>query len=108
MSDELDPMLLRLFEGRRESLTDQEFLVALLARIQHRQRAAAARRAVVIAAALLLIVWLLPGLLRVTATVLQSISAQMETYTSLPLSPIGWAVSMLVGFAVILRAMPRR
>jgi uncharacterized protein with PQ loop repeat len=108
MSDELDPTLLRLFKERRESLPDEEFLVTLLGRIQQRQRVAAVRLAAIIAAALLCMVWLVPGLLRATAAIVQSIGARTDTYASLPLSPMGWAVSMLVGLAVILRTMPRR
>lgn len=108
MSDELDPMLVRLFELRRESLPDEAFLMTLLGRIQQRQRAAAVRQTVVMAAALLFIGWLLPGLLRATGAVVQSIGAQSEAYASLLLSPLGWAVSMLLGLAVILRLVPWR
>jgi hypothetical protein len=107
MPDELDPMLLRLFEDRRQSLPDEAFVTTLLRRIERRQRAAAVRQAAIIAAALLLIAWLLPGLLRATAAVVQSIGAQTESYASLLLSPLGWAASMLVGLAVILRLVPR-
>jgi hypothetical protein len=108
MSDELDPLLVELFDARRESLHDAEFIAALLADIDRQQRAASRRHALIAVIVLLVLAWQLPGLLRATASAVQAIGAHSQAYGSLLTSPLGWALSMLVGVAVILRMLPRR
>ena len=108
MSDELDPLLLELFEAKRAGLNDPEFIAALLTRIERQQRAAGRWQALLAIVFLVLLAWQLPGLLRATAAAVQTMSAHSQAYAPLINSPIGWAVSMLVGLAVMLRIMPRR
>ena len=108
MSDELDPLLLELFESQRTSLSDREFVAALLSRIERQQRAAGRWQVLLAIVFLLLLAWQLPGLLRATAAAVQTLSAHSQAYAPLMISPMGWAVSMLVGLAVMLRIMPRR
>jgi hypothetical protein len=108
MSDELDPLLLELFEAKRTALHDPEFIAALLARIEKRQRAANRWQVLLALVFLSVLAWQLPGLLRATAAAVQTLSAHSQAYAPLLISPMGWALSMLVGLAVILRIMPRR
>jgi hypothetical protein len=108
VSDELDPLLVELFESKHASLNDPEFIAALLTRIERQQRAAGRWQALLAIVLLLLLAWQLPGLLRATAAAVQSMSTHSQAYAPLMISPIGWAVSMLVGLAVMLRIMPRR
>jgi hypothetical protein len=108
VSDELDPLLLELFEAKRSGLNDPEFVAALLTRIERQQRAAGRWQALLAIVFLLLLAWQLPGLLRATAAAVQAMSAHSQAYAPLMISPIGWGLSMLVGLAVMVRIMPRR
>lgn len=108
MPDELDPLLLELFEAKRAGLNDPEFIAALLTRIERQQRAAGRWQVLLAIGFLVLLAWQLPGLLRATAAAVQTMSLHSQAYAPLMISPIGWAVSMLVGLAVMLRIMPRR
>ena len=108
MSDELDPLLVELFEAKHASLNGPEFIAAVLTRIERQRRAAGRWQALLAIVFLLLLTWQLPGLLRATAAAVQAMSAHSQAYAPLMISPLGWAVSMLVGLAVMLRIMPRR
>jgi hypothetical protein len=108
MPDELDPLLLELFEAKRVPLNDREFIAAMLARME-RQRRVASRWRVALAIGLgSVLAWQLPELLRATAAAVQTMSAHSQAYAPLVTSPLGWALSMLVGLAVMLKIMPRR
>jgi hypothetical protein len=108
MPDELDPLLVQLFEAKRETIGGDAFIATLLADIERRQRAATRWHVIIAMLLLMLLVWQLPSLLRATASAVQAISAHSQAYGSLIISPLGWALAMLIGFAVILRLMPRR
>jgi hypothetical protein len=108
VSDELDPLLLELFEAKRTALNDPEFIAALLERIKRQQRAAYRRQLLLAVVFLSVAAWQLPGLLRATASAVQTLSVHSQTYAPLLISPMGWVLSMLVGLAVMVRIMPRR
>lgn len=108
MSDELDPLLLELFKAKHTALDDQKFIATLLADIERRQRSAERWQVLLGIVFLGVLAWQLPALLRATAAAVQTLSAPSQAYAPLVMSPLGWALSMLVGLGVMLRIMPRR
>ena len=54
--------------------------------------------------------WITPSILATTAAVAHAVGEQSRSYGALVISPAGWAVSMLIGFLVLLRtgALRRR
>ena len=48
--------------------------------------------------------WIMPSVLATTATVVNAVGEQSQSFGLLIISPAGWAVSMLIGFLVLLRA----
>jgi hypothetical protein len=103
MSDEIDNRLLALFAEAHESLPSAEFMQSFLARMHRARRRLYTRH---IALGLLLAVvaaWIMPWMLTTTAAVAHVVGEQSRAYSALIISPAGWAVSMLIGFLVLLR-----
>jgi hypothetical protein len=78
MSNETDDRLLALFAEAHETLPSAEFMQSFLA-------------------------WIMPRVLATTAAVVHVVGEQSRPYGALIISPAGWAVSMLIGFLVLLR-----
>jgi hypothetical protein len=110
MSNEIDERLLTLFAGARETLPDAEFMQAFLARMERARRRQRLRRIAVVVLLGVLAAWITPSILATTAAVAHVVGEQSRSYGALVISPAGWAVSMLIGFLVLLRtgALRRR
>jgi len=106
MSDEIDEELLTRFARAREGLPDAEFMQILLARMQQARRLRGRRRIVMAVVVASLAAWIMPSVLQTTAAVVRSVAEHAPSfdYDALIVSPGGWAVSMLIGFGVLLRA----
>ena len=108
MSNEIDEKLLARFARAQERLPDTEFMQSLLTRMQQARRLRSRRRMamVVVAAGLAagLAAWIMPSVLQTTAAVVRSVAEHAPSYDALIISPGGWAVSMLIGLGVLLRA----
>jgi len=103
MSDELDPQLLALFAQAREPLPGTEFVEAFLAKMERARRIRTRGRIAVTVAAVFAGAWVMPSVLNQTAMVVSTIGEHSEHYAPLVISPWGWAVSMLIGLAVLFR-----
>jgi len=110
MSDELDPKLLALFAEAREPLLDAAFVAAFLARMERARRIRTAGRIAMTVIAVLAAAWIMPSVLDRTASIARAIGEGSGSHGDLIVSPWGWAVSMLIGLAVLLRtgALRRR
>jgi sterol desaturase/sphingolipid hydroxylase (fatty acid hydroxylase superfamily) len=62
------------------------------------------RRIALLVALGVLSAWIMPSVLATTATVVNAVGEQSQSFGLLIISPAGWAVSMLIGFLVLLRA----
>jgi hypothetical protein len=103
MSDEMDERLLARFAQAHERLPDAEFMQSLLARMQRARRLRSVQRIAVAVVAASLAAWIMPSVLQSTAAVVRSVAERAPSYDALIVSPGGWAVSMLIGFIVLLR-----
>ncbi|HEY2466000.1 MAG TPA: hypothetical protein VGI32_18215 [Steroidobacteraceae bacterium] len=110
MSNEIDERLLALFAGAQETLPGAEFMQSFLARMQRARRRQSMRRIALAVALGALAAWIMPSVLATTATVVHVVGEQSRPYGALIISPAGWAISMLIGFLVLLRtgALRRR
>jgi len=118
MANELDDRLLDLFSEARETLPSAEFMQTFLARMERARRVQSMRRMALIAVLGVLAAWIMPSVLASTASAVQAVQhvvvdavgEQSQPYAALIISPAGWAVSMLIGFLVLLRtgALRRR
>jgi hypothetical protein len=110
MSDEIDNRLISLFAEAHETLPSAEFMQSFLARMQRARRMQSMRRIALGLVLVFLAAWITPPLLSATAAVVRVIGEQPLAYGALIISPAGWAVSMLIGFLVLLRtgALRRR
>jgi hypothetical protein len=103
MSDELDPQLLALFAEKHEPLPSTEFVEAFLEKMERARRIRTFSRIAMTVVAVLAGAWVMPSVLNHTAVVVRAIGEHSTSYAPLVISPWGWAVSMLIGFAVIIR-----
>ncbi len=104
MSDEMDEKLLTRFARAHESLPDAEFMQILLTRMQQARRVRGRQRIVMAVVVASLAAWIMPSVLQTTAAVVRVVAEHAPSYDALIFSPGGWAVSMLIGFGVLLRA----
>ena len=104
MSDEMDEKLLARFARAQERLPDAEFLQTLLARVQQARRLRGRQRIAMVVVVASLAAWIMPSVLQTTAAVMRSVAEHAPSYEALIMSPGGWAVSMLIGLGVLLRA----
>ena len=104
MSDEMNEKLLARFVGAQERLPDAEFMQTVLARMQQARRLRGRHRIAMIVVVASLAAWIMPSVLQTTAAVMRSVAEHAPSYEALIMSPGGWAVSMLIGFGVLLRA----
>lgn len=108
MSDELDPQLLRAFAEAEEPPAGDEFLVSLLRKIERTRRArlwgwGGAAAALVVVAGLNMRL-----MLEATAAAVRFVGDFSPADMQVLISPAGWAVSMLVGGAVLFLMRPSR
>ena len=103
MSDELDPKLLARFAEAREALPSAEFVEAFLARMDRARRVRTLIRIAITVVAVIAGAWILPSVLDHTALTVRAIGEHSTSYAPLVISPSGWAVSMLIGLAVVIR-----
>jgi hypothetical protein len=108
MSDELDPHILKTFAHAGEPPGGDEFMASVLQRIERTRRA---RRWIwgVAAAALAVVAALnMRLMLEVTAAAVRFAGDFSPADMQMLISPAGWAVSMLVGGAVLFLMRPSR
>jgi hypothetical protein len=104
MSDELDPQLLDIFASSHQTLPSKEFMEAFHARLQRAQRMRALRRIALIVVLVVVAARIAPSVLDHTAAAASAIVEYSKPDGALIVSPFGWAVSMLIAFAVLWRA----
>jgi hypothetical protein len=104
MSDEMDEKLLARFARAHARLPDAEFVQTLLARMQQARRVRRRQRIAMLVVVASLAAWIMPSVLQTTAAVVRVVAEHAPSYDALIISPGGWAVSMLIGFGVLLRA----
>lgn len=103
MSDELDPQLLALFAEKHAPLPGTEFVEAFLEKMDRARRIRTFSRIAMTVVAVLAGAWVMPSVLNHSAVVVRAIGEHSTSYAPLVISPWGWAVSMLIGLAVIIR-----
>ncbi len=81
-----------------------EFIQSFLAGVERARRLRNTRRILLAAALAVLAAWIMPSVLAATASVMHAVGEQSRSYGALIISPAGWAVSMLIGFLVLLRS----
>jgi hypothetical protein len=108
MMNELDPDLTRLFAQARAPLADDVFMAGLLLKMERARRARMRRQVLAIAAVAVVVLLNLGPVLEGTAAVVRLVGDIPPAFADLLITPWGWAVSMLVGIAVVLRARPSR
>jgi hypothetical protein len=115
MSNEIDDRLLDLFAEAHETLPSAEFLQTFLLRMEQARRVQSMRRMALAVVLSVLAAWITPSVLAATASavqaaghVLDAVGGQSQPYGALIISPAGWAVSMLIGFLVLLRTSALR
>jgi hypothetical protein len=108
MMNELDPDLTRLFAQARAPLADDVFMAGLLLKMERARRARMRRQVLAIAAVAVVVLLNLGPVLEGTAAVVRLVGDVPPAFADLLITPWGWAVSMLVGIAVVLRARPSR
>jgi hypothetical protein len=110
MSNEIDDRLLALFVAAHETLPSAEFMQNFLVRMERARRLQGMRRIAMVVVLSVLAAWIMPSVLATTAAVVHVVGEQSRSYGALIISPAGWAVSMLIGFLVLLRtgALRRR
>ena len=110
MSNERDERLRTLFAEAHETLPSAEFVQLFLARMQRARRLQSRRRIAFGLGVGAFAAWVTPSVLATTAALMQAVGEQSRSYGALIISPAGWAVSMLIGFFVLLRtgALRRR
>src|SRR5258708_23003185 len=110
MTDEMDEKLLTRFARAQERLPDAAFMQTLLTRMQQARRVRSMRRIAMAVVLMTLAAWIMPSVLASTAAVMRVVADQAPSIGALIISPLGWAVSMLIGLGVLLRvgALRRR
>ena len=81
-----------------------------LARMERARRLQSMLRIALVVVLGVFAAWIMPRVLATTAAVVHVVGEQSRPYGALIISPAGWAVSMLIGFLVLLRtgALRRR
>jgi len=102
MSNEIDEKLQARFAQAHELLPDVEFMQSLLARMQQARRLRSRQRFAMVVVVASFAAWIMPSVLQTTAAVVRSVAEHAPSYDALIISPGGWAVSMLIGFGVLL------
>ena len=108
MKPELDPSLARLFAQAREPLDDGPFMANLVPTIERARRVRLWRQILAIAAVVIIASLNMRLVLEMTAAAVRFAGDFSPAYTEMLVTPWGWAVSMLVGACVVLRAWPSR
>jgi hypothetical protein len=108
MTDELDPTLLAAFARARTPPPETDFLKCVVERIERQQRRAFFGRVAMAAGGLVLLGIAAPPILKVTSAAMSFLTEGSSDYSSLLLSPAGWAASLLVGFVVVHRSLRTR
>jgi hypothetical protein len=108
MIDELDPDLARLFAQPREPFAEDVFMAKLLATIERARRTRLRLQICAIAAVVVIVLINWRPAVDAAAAVVRFVGDWSPTYTEALVTPLGWAVSMLVGLWVVLRARPSR
>jgi len=108
MFDEWDPELTRAFAEARVPLADEEFMANLLTKIERARRTRLWRQILVIAMVVVFLCLSMRPVLENTASAVRFVGDFSPSYTEFMITPWGWAVSMLIGVAVVLRARPSR
>lgn len=96
-TEQFDPQLRRLFAHAREPLAGDAFLAAVLRRVMRERRSRYRRRLIAAAVLFLIACSELPVLLAKTALIVRFLGEYSTT-------PVGWAVSMMIGGWVLLWA----
>jgi hypothetical protein len=110
MSNEHDDPLRAFFADAHETLPSADFIQTFLTRMERARRLQSLRRVALVLGVGVLAAWIVPSVLATTAAVMHAVGEQSRPYGDLAISPAGWAVSMLIGFLVLLRtgALRRR
>ncbi len=110
MSNEIDDRLMALFARAHETLPSAEFMQSYLARVERARRLQSMRRSALGLGVAVLAAWIMPSVLATTAAMVLAVGEQSRSHGVLIISPAGWAISMLIGFLVLLRtgALRRR
>jgi len=103
MSNQIDDRLLALFAEAHETVPSEEFMQSFLARMEQARRRQSIRRIVLAVALGILATWIMPSVLSGTAALMLVVGEQSRSYGALLISPVGWGVSMLIAFLVLLR-----
>jgi len=106
--NELDPDLARLFAQARAPLADDVFMAGLLLKMERARRTRMRLQVLAIAAVAVVVLLNLGPVLEDTAAVVRLVGDIPPAYADVLITPWGWAVSMLVGIAAVLRARPSR
>jgi len=104
MINELDPDLTRLFAQARAPLAGDVFMAGVLLNMERARRARMRRQVLAVAAVAVVVLLNLGPVLEDTAAVVRLVGDIPPASADLLITPWGWAVSMLVGIAVVLRA----
>jgi hypothetical protein len=104
MQNDIDPRLLGLFAEKNAPLPSEHFMQLFLAKLERTRRARALRRVALVASAVFAGAWFAPTVLQHTASVADAATQYALPYGPLVVSPIGWAVSTLIGLVVLMRA----
>jgi hypothetical protein len=108
MSNDWDPELGRLFARAREPLGDDLFMAALLQKLERLRRRRLWRQIFVAAAVVLIAAVNLRPVLDATADTVRLLVDAAPAYSQWVASPWCWALSMLIGGWVVLRARRSR
>ena len=103
MSNDIDDRLLALFAEAHETLPSAEFMQSFLARMEQARRRQSIWRIALVVALGVIAAWIMPSVLSGTAALMQVLGEQSRPYGTLLISPVGWGVSMLIAFLVLLR-----
>jgi hypothetical protein len=106
MPQELDPELSALFAAANQPRAEAEFHAAVLRKIAAEQRSRLIRHCVLAAVALIALLYAMPAILSATALAIGRLNELPAPDASVLVSPSGWAVSMALGLAVLLRFTP--
>jgi hypothetical protein len=104
MQDDIDPRLLGLFAAKNVPLPSKQFMELFVAKLERARRARALRRVAVVAATVFAGAWFAPTVLQHTASAADAATQYALPFGPLVVSPIGWAVSTLIGLVVLMRA----
>jgi hypothetical protein len=105
MPQEFDPQLTARFAQAERPLPDADFLAGVLAKIAARRRARRMRQWLLASVVFILLIRVAPAILAATAELIGK-PGGLPLEPQLIVSPAGWAISMAIGIAVVLRCTP--